>query len=77
MEDRVEEVGNKFVIKNKKYKELAKSCIDIHYQIRDNLPDHIKDLISEYEQSILQCNVYQKKSCMNKGLLMELDQKES
>jgi hypothetical protein len=57
MEDRVDEIGNKFVIKNKKYKELAKSSLKIHYQIRDNLPDHVKKLIGEYEtiNTSMQC----------------------
>lgn len=57
IEDRVDEIGNKFVIKNKKYKELVESSIEIHYQIRDNLPDHVKELIGEYEtiNTSMQC----------------------
>jgi hypothetical protein len=57
IENRVDEIGNKFVIKNKKYKELAKSSIEIHYQIRDNLPDYAKKLIGEYEtiNTSMQC----------------------
>jgi hypothetical protein len=57
LEDRVDEVGNKFIIKNKKYKELTRSIIKIHYQIRDNLPDPVKKLIDEYEttSTSMQC----------------------
>ncbi|HBF39048.1 MAG TPA: hypothetical protein DDW50_17235 [Firmicutes bacterium] len=57
IEDRVDEIGNKFVIKNKEYKKLADYSTKVHYQIRDNLPDNIKKLIGEYEtiNTSMQC----------------------
>lgn len=57
IEDRVDEINNKLVIKNKKYKELADYSINVHLQIRDNLPAHVKKLIDEYEtiNTSMQC----------------------
>lgn len=57
IEDRVDEIGNKFVIKNKKYKELADYSTKVHHQIKDNLPDQVKKLIGEYEtiNTSMQC----------------------
>lgn len=57
IEDRVEEIGNKFVIKNKKYKDLVHNCINVHNQIKVNLPDQFRCLIDEYEtiNSSMQC----------------------
>jgi len=57
IKDKVDEGGNKFVIKNKKYKELATNSIKVHHQIRDNLPDHVKELIGENEtiNTSMQC----------------------
>lgn len=49
IEDRVEEIGSKFVIKNKKFQELNRESINLYNQIRDSLPDHLKDLIDDYE----------------------------
>jgi hypothetical protein len=56
-EDRVDEIGSKLVIKNKNYKELAENSTRVHYQIRDNLPDHVKELIGQYEtiNTSMQC----------------------
>jgi hypothetical protein len=55
--DRVDEIGRKFVIQNKKYKELANTSIQVHCQIRNNLPEHLTGLIGEYEtiNASMQC----------------------
>lgn len=53
----MDEIGNKFVILNQQHKELAENSISVHCQIRDNFPNHVKELIGEYEtiNTSMQC----------------------
>ena len=65
LNDRVNEIGNNIVIKNKEYQELTEQSIKVHYQIRNTLPGQYKELIDEYE------SINSLKECISEEIIYE------
>jgi hypothetical protein len=65
LNDRVNEIGNNIIIKNKEYQELTERSIKVYCQIRDTLPGQYKELINEYE------SINSLKECISEEIIYE------
>jgi hypothetical protein len=65
LNDRVNEIGNNIVIKDKEYQELTEQSIKVYCQIRDTLPGQYKELINEYE------SINSLKECISEEIIYE------